>query len=88
VIYVLRDGVLVEKDSRELARNLASFPSPLISRMESYDSPVDGRSISSWRQRDADMNSVNAVDPRDIPRNTFEKRKATVERNARADDPD
>src|SRR5262245_10575902 len=77
-VWVLRDGRLVEK--RFPRERKPEFPSPLVSRMESYESPVDDSSISSWRQRDADMKRVDAVDPRDLPRKPFEERRA---RNAR-----
>jgi len=57
----------------------ANFPSPRVSRFESFESPVvDGKTISSWRQRERDMNAVDAVDRRDIPQSVFDKRAAKV----------
>lgn len=79
-VWIIRDGRLMERPPSQAWESRSDFPSPLVSRMESYDSPVDDRSISSWRQRDADMKRVDAVDPRDLPRKPFEEREA---RNAR-----
>jgi len=81
-VWIYRDGKIVPRhDAGErVGDNRSSFPSPLVSRMESYDSPVDDRSISSWRQRDWDMKRVDAVDRRDLPQKPFEERRA---RNAR-----
>jgi len=78
-VWVYRGGRLVEKSSRGESFP-PSFPSPMVSRFDSYDSPVDDSTVSSWRQRDADMKKVDAVDPRDLDRKPFEERKA---RNAR-----
>jgi len=52
--------------------------------MDSFESPVTGESISSWRQRDRDMQAADAVDRRDIPQAAFDKRKRIEERNAKA----
>jgi hypothetical protein len=86
MIYVLRDGQMVEKttiDLRQFAKT-ANFPTPAISRFEAFDSPVTGQPISSWRQRERDMHQADAVDPRDISRAALEKRQRIVERNVRA----
>jgi hypothetical protein len=80
-VWVLRDGKLVEKWTKNGSDFLSDFPSPRVSRMESYASPVDDRSISSWRQRDWDMKRVDAVDRRDLPDGPFIERR---ERNAAA----
>ena len=87
MIYVLRNGRLVEKGKSQAWESRGYFPTPMISRFESFDSPVTGQSISSWRQRERDMHAADAVDPRDIPRAAIEKRQQTVERNARAREP-
>jgi hypothetical protein len=82
-VYVLnKEGELVPKCWSVPAPG--GFPSPRVSRFESFDSPITGSSISSWRQRDRDMDAVDAVDRRDIPQAAFEKRKRIVERNGRA----
>src|SRR5262245_12723271 len=89
--YVLRQGVLVEAD-RVSANNpppaRSALCAPMVSRMESYESPVTGASISSWRQRDRDMKAANAVDPRDIPASAREKRRARSFDRLRTDEPD
>jgi hypothetical protein len=85
-VYVVRNGVLVEKDhiyAREY-REPGSLPLPMLSRFESFESPITGETISSWRQRDADMQAGGAVDPRDLPREPFERRAAD---NARREQP-
>jgi hypothetical protein len=87
-VYVIREGTVVEKTSiREAAAvRRSSLPSPMLSpRLESFESPVTGKAITSWRDRDRDMAAVDAVDPRDIPKAAFEKRKRIVERNARSE---
>jgi hypothetical protein len=69
-VYVIRDGQLVDKSDVNYSRNYsrADFPTPMLSHMEPYQSPVTDAEISSWRQRDADMRAVDAYDPRDLPR--------------------
>jgi len=78
MIYVFRNGEVVPK--RWSAPAPGGFPSPRVSRMESFESPIDGKSISSWRQRDRDMQAVDAVDRRDIPAKAFEKRQKAIAR--------
>jgi hypothetical protein len=81
--FVIRDGKLVERD--RLARpgrlETSTFPAPAVSRMTSYESPVTGKDITSWRERERDMDAAGAVDPRDLPRKPFEKRKEFNERS-------
>jgi hypothetical protein len=87
-IYVLRDGRLINKDrlSRVEAAGASDMPSPMLSpRLEPFESPVTGKEVSSWRDRDRDMKAADAVDPRDLPRRPFEKRKADND-NARQSD--
>jgi hypothetical protein len=76
-VWVIRDGVLVEKGSiADAVQDRRSiFPTPMLSRMEPFESPVTGREITSWRERDRDMEAVGACDPRDLPRGPFEKRE-------------
>ena len=40
----------------------------MLSRLEPFASPVDGREITSWRERDRDMAAVDAFDTRDLPK--------------------
>jgi hypothetical protein len=82
-VYAIRNGKLVVKKT-ERGKFTPSFPTPMISRFESFESPITGETISSWRQRDADMQAGGAVDPRDLPREPFERRAAD---NARRDEP-
>lgn len=82
-VFVIRGDKLVPK--RWSAPAPGGFPSPRVSRMDSFESPVTGQSISSWRQRDRDMQAADAVDRRDIPQAAFDKRKRIEERNARAE---
>ena len=81
-VYVIVNGELVPK--RWSAPAPGGFPSPRVSRMESFESPVTGESISSWRQRDRDMHAVDAIDRRDIPQSVRDKRRRIEERNAAA----
>jgi hypothetical protein len=75
VIYVYRNGRIVPKsDVGQTGRNHLALPN--VSRMEPYASPIDGKTISSWRQRDADMKANDAYDPRDRGQ-TYEKGRAS-----------
>lgn len=92
-VYVLRGGALRPKgDDRDAGGHRRSarsdFPSPRLSRMEPFESPVTGKEISSWRERDRDMAAAGAVDPRDLPPPT-RGRKETSDgrRTERADAP-
>lgn len=67
-VWVVRGGVLVPRGSVEgPVRARSDLPAPMLSRMEPFESPVTGKEISSWRERDRDMAAVDAVDPRDLP---------------------
>lgn len=85
--WVIREGRLVEKGSiaEAIEDRRSIFPTPMISRMEPFESPVTGKEISSWRERDRDMDAANAVDPRDIPQKLFDKRREMVKRNERSE---
>lgn len=74
-VFVIRNGALVEKTAAPALSSASNFPAPMLSRMNPFDSPVTGKEISSWRERDRDMAAVDAVDPRDLPRKPFEQRK-------------
>jgi hypothetical protein len=66
-VYVLRGGVLVEKNSVWQAReSRGDFPTPRLSRLEPYQSPIDGKEITSWAARDKDLKDSNSYDPRDV----------------------
>jgi hypothetical protein len=82
-VYVIREGRLVAKASvrAAVADRRAIFPTPALSRFEAMESPVTGQTISSWRERDRDMDAAGAVDPRDLPRRPFEERRKANERS-------
>jgi hypothetical protein len=86
-VYVISGGKLVEKCAKPTASSSSrsNFPSPMVSRFEAFASPVTDQTVSSWRQRERDMNAADAVDPRDIPAKAFEKRRAAVQRMKEAD---
>jgi hypothetical protein len=85
-VWVIRNGILVEKGPAQV--DTPTFPRPTVSRMAPFDSPVTGKEISSWRERDRDMAAAGAVDPRDLPRQPFEKRRVRNERSRRAAAPE
>jgi hypothetical protein len=49
--------------------------------MAAFESPVTGKEITSWRERDRDMAAAGAVDPRDLPVQPFEQRRRDNERS-------
>ena len=69
-VYVIKDGKLVDRRRVAPARVARShLPAPMLSRIEPFESPVTGKEITSWRERDRDMAAAGAVDPRDLPKN-------------------
>ena len=81
-VYVIRNGELVPK--RWSVSAPGGFPAPMLSRFTAMESPVTGKEITSWRDRDRDMAAVGAVDPRDLSRKPFEKRAADASRQSDA----
>ncbi len=77
-IWVYRDGMLVEK---HLAPRVDG---PRISRMEAYESPIDGALITSDRQRERDLARSNSYDPRDLPREKLSRRREVQKAEASA----
>jgi hypothetical protein len=68
-VFVLREGKLVPKGWRPPAPGGAgNFPSPRVSRFEAMESPVTGKEITSWRERERDMAAVDCIDRRDLPK--------------------
>ena len=82
-VYIIRNGELVEKASMAEAREdrRPIFPTPNVSRFTPMESPVTGKEITSWRDRDRDMEAAGAVDPRDLPREPFERREENARRS-------
>jgi len=82
-VYVLRNGQLVEKGSLEpdSVGKSGDFPTPQIQpRFADMQSPVTGKTIGSWAERERDMKQAGAVDARDVPRGPIEKRKERASR--------
>jgi hypothetical protein len=75
-VYVIRKGKLVEKMA--IARSKRQLPEPYISRLEPYESPIDGKEITSWGQRDRDLKESNSYDPRDLKNERPEQRQLTL----------
>lgn len=73
--YVIRDGKLVEKRRTQAA---ISFPTPRLSRMQPFESPVTGAEITSWRERERDMAAAGAVDVHDLPTTLSRGRQAQL----------
>lgn len=69
-VYVYRNGKVVPRRWSAPASG-----GPYISRFTAMESPVTGKEITSWRDRDRDMEAAGAVDPRDLPREPFERRE-------------
>ena len=80
-VYVLRGGRLVDKRTVERAdlwhtEARSDLPAPMIQpRFETIESPVTGKAVTSWAERERDMKQAGAVDARDVPRGPIEKRK-------------
>lgn len=67
-VYVLKEGHLVEKPEARSPAPTSGFPTPFVSRIEPYESPIDGHEITSWGEREREMKANDAYDPRDLPR--------------------
>ena len=75
-VYVVRGGVLVNRaDLIDTLTSRSVFPAPRLSRLEPYASPIDGKEITSWAQRDRDLKDNNAYDPRDLKRSPENARR-------------
>lgn len=72
-VYVLRGGKLVEKRGSRAKRKF-----PNVSRLEPYESPIDGKEITSWGQRDRDLKESNSYDPRDLKNERPKPRQLTL----------
>lgn len=75
--YVWHQGELIDKRDRPPTATQASeFPSPSVHGFAAYESPIDGASITSNRQRERDLNRSDSYDPRDTPQSFRKARDA------------
>lgn len=82
--YIVHDGKLIEKHLKPRERSARSrLPSPAVHGFETYQSPIDGKSISSHRQRDKDLHTSGSYDPRDTPASFRKARHARRKSNQR-----
>jgi hypothetical protein len=67
-IYVRRGGILVDKKTGRpmMIRQRRKLATPMLSRLEPFESPISGRLITSWRERDREMTAHDCYDPRDV----------------------
>jgi hypothetical protein len=73
-VYVVRDGKLIVKPSRAVPAARDGPFSPRISRIEPFESPISGKEITSWGERDREMRAFDCFDTRDLPRDHSFKR--------------
>lgn len=79
-VYVRRNGKLVDKATLKYrAPDPDAFPTPRVSRFESFESPITGEDITSWRQRDREMAEHDCYDPRDLPADYVYRRGREVQ---------
>ena len=71
-VYVIRNGVAVPKSSLTSAHHdkRSILAAPRLSRLEPYESPIDGREITSWGMREKDLKDSNSYDKRDFKKVT------------------
>jgi len=80
-VWVIRDGELIDKRLSRMKQERSSFPTPMLSKpLEPYQSPIDGKEITSWAVRDQDLKENNCYDPRDFSGTYPKGRKAKNER--------
>jgi hypothetical protein len=67
--YVFYGGRLIEKKYRPANSGHAAsdLPAPAVQSFQSFESPIDGSTISSHRQRERDLTNSGSYDPRDTP---------------------
>jgi hypothetical protein len=65
-VYVIRNGRLVRKETSAKKLPSQNFPTPMLSRLEPYESPITGKEVSSWRERDRELAANDCYDPRDF----------------------
>lgn len=68
-IYVRRDGKLVNKKTGEpmrMRQGPVGLAAPRVSRMEAFESPITGKEVTSWGERDREMKEHDCFDTRDL----------------------
>lgn len=67
--YVFHEGRLIEKKYRPSTSQhaVSDLPAPSVQSFAACESPIDGKTISSWRQHDRDLHNSGSYDPRDTP---------------------
>lgn len=68
-VYVRRDGHWVDKQTGEpmvFDTWEVAFPTPRVSRMEPFESPITGKEVTSWGERDREMRANECFDTRDL----------------------
>lgn len=89
IVYVRRNGRLVDKATIPRDAVPLSFPTPRISRMEPFESPVTGKTITSWGERDREMREHDCYDPRDMPPGHVYRRGREVQlKEVKANEPE
>ena len=86
-VFVMRDGKLVDRATALTADvdRRSPLPSPRVSRMTPFESPVTGKEIFSHRERDKDMKAADAFDPRDLgPNHTFRRGREVQQQEAKS----
>jgi hypothetical protein len=77
-VWVFRDGELVDKSTirpPQFAKS-ETLCTPMIQpAFPDMESPVTGKMVGSWAERERDMRAADAVDARDMPRGPIEKRR-------------
>lgn len=66
-VYVVRDDKLVVKPDRAVPAARDGLSSPRISRLAPFESPISGKEITSWGEREREMRAFDCFDPRDLP---------------------
>jgi len=87
-VWVFRDGELVDKSTvrpPQFAKSENLCTPNIQPAFADMESPVTGRMIGSWAERERDMRAADAVDARDMPRGPIEKRKRNRARPDSAD---
>jgi hypothetical protein len=68
VTFVLHEGKIIDKRERPIQLKAASaLPAPAVHSFAAYPSPIDGRPITSSRQRERDLHNSGSYDKRDEP---------------------